>query len=221
MRVARAFRIVPVNVLQLRQFTPLFVVAAAYFLCFATAVAATPATIVRLHADRVAFYFDRYLVEADGNVEVTTSDGTRITGDTFSMDLKLNRFLIASNVHLRSKGGNIDGAAIADFLDFKRVYFIPVIAKPDRWTYENGDYTKPLKGREMPGDAFYFPDTSSSPLYLTARGATIDAKTWVRFQDVVSRALGVSIPIPTQYFNFGANPDLAQNSLAGANLDLT
>ena len=37
-----------------------------------------------------------------------------ISGDAFSMDLRLNRFVIASHVHLRSHAGNIDGAAIAD-----------------------------------------------------------------------------------------------------------
>lgn len=209
---------VAINVPKLRHLSPI-IAALAYLLCSAAPSAAE--TVVRLHADRIAFYYDRYLIEADGNVRVTTNDGTEITGDTFSMDLKLNRFLIASNVHLRSKGGNIDGAAIADFLDFKRVYFIPVIAKPDRWTYENGEYAKPLKGREMPGDVFYFPDTSNSPVYLTAREATIGDKTFVRFSNVVSHALGVSIPIPTQYFYFGVNQDLAQNSLSGANLDLT
>ncbi len=182
---------------------------------------AGPITVIKLRADHIAFYYDRYLVEADGNVRVTMSDGVTITGDTFSMDLKLNRFLIASNVHLKSPSGNLDGAAIADFLDFKRIYFLPVIEKPDRWTYENGDYTHPLKGREMPGDAFYFPDLSHNRVSLVAKFATIGEKSYARFEGVTSYLFGLGAPLPSYYVYFGSNPDLGVNSLAGANLDLT
>ncbi|MDE2482131.1 MAG: hypothetical protein KGN02_08070 [bacterium] len=187
----------------------------------ARAEAAAPPTTIRLHADRIAFYYDRYLIEADGHVRVTTSDGTTLTGDTFSMDLKLNRFLIASNVTLRSAGGNLSGAAIADFLAFKRVYFVPVLEKPDRWTYENGDFEHPIKGRQMPGDTFYFPDLSNTRLNLTAKSATIGSNAYVRFGDVTSYVFGAPIPLPSFYVYFGTNQDLAQNSLSGANLDLT
>jgi hypothetical protein len=176
-------------------------------------------TVIHLQADRIDFYYDRYLVEASGNVRVTTSDGESITGDTFSMDLKLNRFLIASNVHLRSPGGNLDGAAISDFLDMRRVYFVPVITKPDRWTYENGDFTKPLKGRIMPGDVFYFPDLSRAHISYSAESAVITPKQYVRFIDV--HTLGQALPLPSFYVYFGASQDLAQNSLSGANYDAT
>lgn len=204
----------------MRQNSPLF--AALVCLLFgALAGRANATTIVRLHADRIAFYNDRYLIEANGHVRVTTSDGMTITGDTFSMDLKLNRFLIASNVHLRSKGGNIDGAALADFLDFNRVYFVPVIAKPDRWTYLNGDFRHPLKGREMPGDVFYFPDLTHSQVSLRAYAVTIGAKSFVRFTGVTLYPFHVGVPLPSYYVYFGADQDLGQNSLAGANFDLT
>lgn len=199
---------------------PSTVVAALMLLLAAfTPKAAAAATMIHLQADRIDFYYDRYLVEANGHVRVTTSDGATITGDTFSMDLKLNRFLIASNVHLRSRGGNLDGAAISDFIDFKRIYFVPVITKPDRWTYENGDYTKPLKGRIMPGDVFYFPDLSQSHISYSARSATISPKQYVLFRNV--RALGNAVPLPSFYVYFGASQDLAQNSLSGANFDAT
>ena len=125
-------------------------------------------TLLHLHADRIAFYYDRFLVEADGHVRIQTSDGTTITGDTFTMDLKLNRFMIAGHVTLRDATGNLSGAALADFISFKRVYFIPVTSAPDRWTYLNGDYSHPAKGRIMPGDTFAFPDLAHSDVSLTA-----------------------------------------------------
>jgi hypothetical protein len=178
-------------------------------------------TLVQLHADRITFYYDRYTIEADGHVYVQTSNGMRLSGDAFSMDLKLNRFLIAGHVHLRSAGGNIDGAAIADFLDFDRIYFVPVISKPDRWTYENGDFKTPLKGREMPSDVFYFPDTGPHHPSLVAKSATIRTKSYVRFAGVSANLLSVGVPLPTYYLYFGTGRDLVQNSLSGANFDTT
>jgi hypothetical protein len=184
----------------------------------AAAAAAGP---IRLQADRIRFYYDRYLVEADGHVRVRLANGVTMTGDTFSMDLKLNRFLIASHVHLRSAHGNLDGAAIADFLDFDRIYFVPVISEPDRWTYENDDFTKPLKGRIMPGDVFYFPNLSNAQVNYTAHAAVIDPKTYIRLERVRANFYGAFLPLPSFYFYFGENQDLAQNSLSGANFDAT
>jgi len=180
-----------------------------------------PITVVRLRADHIEFYYDRYLVEADGHVQVQTSNGMTISGDAFSMDLKLNRFLVASHVHLRSSGGSLDGAAIADYLDFDRIYFVPVITKPDRWTYENRDFTHPLKGREMPGDVFYFPNVGDTPVSLSARSAIIEAKSFVRFGDVSAYFLHKKVPLPSYYVYFGVGQNLAQNSLSGANVDAT
>jgi hypothetical protein len=182
---------------------------------------ASSKTVIKLRADRILFYYDRYLVEGDGNVRVTTSDGMTITGDAFSMDLKLNRFLVAGNVHLRSRGGSLDGAAISDFLDFGRVYFVPVISKPDRWTYVNGDFETPLKGREMPSDTFYFPNLTGVRPDLAAHDATIGATTYVRFDHVTSYLFKIGVPMPSFYVYFGTDQDLAQNSLSGASFDTT
>ena len=152
--------------------------------------------MLRLRADHIAFYYDRYLIEADGHVQVQASNGMTISGDAFSMDLRLNRFLVASHVHLRSPGGNLDGAAIADFLDFDRIYFVPVITKPDRWTYENRDFLHPLKGRQMPGDVFYFPDVSGTGVSLSARTAIVEARQFVRFSSVHAYFFHQGVPLP-------------------------
>jgi hypothetical protein len=187
----------------------------------ASATPAPPRTVVSLRADHIDFYYDRYLIEASGHVQVQTSNGMTINGDAFSMDLRLNRFLVASHVHLRSAGGNLDGAAIADFLAFDRIYFVPVISKPDRWTYENGDFAQPLKGRQMPGDVFYFPDVSSSSVSLSARSAMVQATQFVRFSAAHAYFLHQGVPLPSYYVYFGTSQDLAQNSLSGANFDAT
>ena len=57
-----------------------------------------PITLLYLNAKSINFYYDRFLLEADGNVRLRTSDGFTVTGDAFSMDLKLNRFMVAGHV---------------------------------------------------------------------------------------------------------------------------
>jgi hypothetical protein len=188
-------------------------------------------TIVRLSADRVQFFYDRFLVEADGNVRVRTSDGMTMSGDAFSMDLKLNRFLLAGHVHMQNPSGAQDGAAVADFLEFDRVYFVPLTREtqsatgiPDRWTFVGGDFAHPAKGREMPGDTFYFPDLGDSKPYLVARSAVIGTHSFVRFgggEFDAGSGLGAYVPVPSYYVNFSSDQHLGDNSLAGANYDAT
>jgi len=183
--------------------------------------AGTPRTM-RLTADRIAFYYDRFLVEADGNVKLSTGDGLTVTGSTMTMDLKNNRFMIAGSVHVDAPTGTQDGAALADFMDFNRVYFVPISTEPDRWTFLDGDYAHPIKGREMPGDTFAFPDLTGNIPYLYARSAVIGEKTFVRFGGV-TLMIGTAraAPLPAFYINYSDNTRLAQNSLNGAIYDAT
>lgn len=178
------------------------------------------ATLVRLHADHIAFYYDRFLIEADGHVRIQTSDGFSVSGDAFSMDLKLNRFLISGHVTLKTASDTVNGAAVADFLDFNRLYFVPITSEPDRWTFLNDDLAHPVKGRIMPGDVFYFPDVPPSPS-LTASSATISERTYVHFGGAVADLGGAPIPLGTYVVNFAPNQYFAQNSLTGANFDAT
>ncbi|HEX5275387.1 MAG TPA: pentapeptide repeat-containing protein [Candidatus Rubrimentiphilum sp.] len=188
-------------------------------------------TLIRLSADRVQFFYDRFLVEADGNVHVRTSDGMVMSGDAFSMDLKLNRFLLAGHVHMQNPSGSQDGAAVADFLEFNRIYFVPLTREsqsatgiPDRWTFIDGDFADPAKGREMPGDTFYFPDLDNAKPYIIATSAVIGSHSFVRFgggRFDAGEGLGAYVPVPSYYVNFSADQHLGDNSLAGANYDAT
>jgi hypothetical protein len=180
-------------------------------------------TLLHLRADHLDFYYDQFLVEGDGNVTVTTSDGFSVTGDTFSMDLKLNRFLVAGNVTLRYHGQSVSGAAVSDFLDFNRIYFVPITSEPDRWTFLNGDLAHPVKGREMPGDTFAFPQVGSK-VSLTAYSAIIEARNYIKFSDATTYLGGIPFPLKSYYVNFGSSQlsqYLAQNSLSGASADAT
>ncbi len=187
---------------------------------------ASPATgrrlaAFRLKADSIVFYSNRFVVGADGNVRVTLGDGTRLSGDTFFMDLRLNRFVIAGDVRLIVKGDErpIEGAAFAEYFDFDRAYFAPVSPEPDRWTFAAGDYAHPLLGRLMPGDTFFLPDLSGESQFLVSRDATIDPRESVRFAPARLNFGLARIPFPTYFLDFSQNPNYAQNALSGAFVD--
>lgn len=182
--------------------------------------AAPPHTLLYLKATRLDFYYNRFLIEGDGNVRVRTSDGFTVTGDSFSMDLKLNRFMVAGHVTLHDATGTVSGAAISDFLNFRRIYFVPVTSEPDRWTFLDGDLAHPVKGRVMPDDAFYFPAVSDRPS-ITANAAVIGTNTYVRFVNAHTYFLDAGVPLGTYVVNFSPSQYFAQNTLSGASVDLT
>ena len=176
-----------------------------------------------VHADHIAFYSNRYVVTADGNVRVTMSDGTTIAGQAFSMDLKLNRFTVAGGVTLAHGALRYEGAAFSEFLDYKRGYFLPLVgdgAQPDRWTFLDEDYAAPALGREMPGDAFEMPDLSADHAFILSTTARITPLTGVAFSPAKIYTPTGYAPIPDYYQNFSTNPNFAQNSLNGATADL-
>jgi hypothetical protein len=174
---------------------------------------------IELSASRVTYYSDRDMIAGEGNVDVRLANGTHITGAFFAMDLKLNRYLVAGGVRLRYHGETIEGAAFSSYLDFDRSYFVPVIQEPDRWTFIGTDYAHPLKGRQMPGDTFFLPDTSHQYVFLTAKRVTIRPKHSAFFKAVNINALGLYVPAPTYFLAFSSNPNFSQNSLAGAYFD--
>ena len=206
-----------------QRFLVVSVLAAAAVLCAASGARAQMLT--RVQASSVRFYYDRFLLEADGGVKVVTTGGVTLSGDAFSMDLKLNRFVLAGHVRVANSSGALDGAALADFLDFGRIYFLPVQADtPDRWTYLNGDFAHPAKGREMPGDAFALPDLTGSKPYIIATGAVVGSRSFVRFAGSrldLANGLGAYVPVPSYYVNFSNDQHLGDNSLAGATFDAT
>jgi hypothetical protein len=172
-----------------------------------------------LSADSVRFYGDRFLLEADGNVRVQLDHRYTIVGHTFSMDLRLNRFVVAGNVRVMGPDTDLQGAGFGDFIDTRRIYFVPLLDQPDRWTFENMDFAHPFKGREMPGDPFFLPDVSNSRVTVKASSAEIQPATYARFRNAQILSVGVMIPVPSYVINFSNSPDFRQNSLAGAIFD--
>ena len=182
-------------------------------------VTVIPTGLIRLSADRVEFYYDRFVIEADGNVNIALPGSIVVKGDTFSMDLRLHRFLVAGNVTISDGAQTLHGAAMSDFLSFRRVYFVPVTDQPDRWTFLDNDFAHPQKGREMPGDAFFFPELGGARPYIRAQSAIINPDNYVTFRPAsINTGIGY-LPAPVYVLNFSKNPNLAQNSLSGANFD--
>jgi len=175
---------------------------------------------VIVSASRVEYYSDLSTIVARGDVKADLPDGASVVGDAFVMDLRLRRLVVAGHVRLTYSGGQLDGAAFADFLDFGRAYFIP-LDPADRWTFIDDDYAHPRKGREMPGDAFFLTDVSGKRPYVVARQAIIDPVAFARFTPAAVDVLDIvgTPPLPAFVYNFSANPNFGQNSLPGATVD--
>lgn len=200
-----------------------FALVAVAALAFAAATqpgSASPTTSLALSAPRVEYFSDRFVINADGGVRVRLSDGTVVRGQTFGMDLKANRWLVAGDVQVDGPAIHESGAAIAGFLDLDKTYFLPASGLPDRWTYFGSDWSDPHAGREQPGDAFAFPDGGTQSPYIRARSATIIPKNIVTFGSAGVRNLGVYVPTPRYVIPFSQNSHYFENAFSGARFDI-
>jgi hypothetical protein len=191
----------------------------------ATAVAgahadAPPTTSLDLSASRVAYYADRFVLTGDGAVRLHLSDGTVIRGESFAMDLKQDRFLVAGDVHIDGPHVHETGAAFSNFIDADRSYFLSANGTPDRWTYFGLDWSDRHAGRQQPGDAFTFPDAGTGRPYIVASGARVIPGTNVLFDNVRILTAGVYIPVPRFVVTISANPNFYQNAFAGGRFDV-
>jgi hypothetical protein len=185
----------------------------------ATAAAESSNASIDVTAKNVDFFYNRFIVTADGDVRVRLSDGTTVRGQTFTMDLKLNRYLIAGDVHVDGPGIHEAGAAFAGYPDLNRTYFLPG-GTPERYTYFGGDWTDPHAGREQPGDAYNFPDLTAERPYIYATAVRIVPKTNALFTFPHIYTAGVYTPLPRYMVTFSANPHYFENGFAGARADI-
>jgi len=186
------------------------------------ASAAPASDPIVVSANRVTYYSDQAIVQARGDARVRLEDGTTIAGDAFSMDLGLRRFLVVGHVRLHTSAGDLNGAAFADYLEFRRIYFVPLDPQADRWTFLAGDFAHPKKGRVMPDDAFFLPDTSHDRPYVIAKSVVIDPTTYMRFWPARLVLLNGGLrtpPLGPYVDNYSSNYYFGVNSLAGATFD--
>ncbi|MBV9407882.1 MAG: hypothetical protein JO164_03610 [Candidatus Eremiobacteraeota bacterium] len=194
---------------------------AAFLFASTTSLAvAAPPTSLDVTAKSVDFFSDRFIVTADGDVSVRLSDGTVIRGQTFTMDLKLNRYLVAGDVHLDGPTVHEVGAAFAGYPDLDRSYFLPASGTPSRVTYFGLDWAHPDPKREQPGDAYYFPDLTGARAYIKADGARIVPRTNILFDMARVYTAGVYMPTPRYVVTFSANSHYFENAFAGARGDV-
>ncbi len=169
------------------------------------------------------YFSDAATIQARGHVHATLPDGASLTADAFSIDLSLQRIIAAGHLTLHTTAGDFVGAAIADFLPFRRLYFVPLDPGADRWTFLNDDFAHPEKGREMPGDAFFLADFGATRPFIIAKRALIDPVTFARFSPAAFGLFNGTIrtpPLPPFVENFAEDPNFGVNALSGATYDV-
>lgn len=181
---------------------------------------AAPTTSLDLTASHIAYYSDRYVLIGDGNVRLRLSDGTIIRGESFAMDIKMDRYLVAGDVHIDGPKVHEVGAAFANFIDTDRSYFLSANGTPDRWTYFGLDWSDAHPGRQQPGDAFAFADPGSGRPYITASSVRVIPTTSLIFGNVRILTAGVYIPTPRYVVIISSNPNFFQNAFSGGRFDI-
>src|SRR5579872_529272 len=179
-------------------------------------------TVLAISAEHIGYYTDQKMIQARGAVHVHLANGLAVSGDACQLDLSLKRFLVAGHVTVTAGNTHYAGAAFADFLSFRRAYFIPLVAEPDRWTFLNDDFTNPEKGRQMPSDAFFLTDLSDVAPFVTGQDATTDLTNYIAFNPARFVLLngGLRTPAFAPYVrNFSSNQNFGVNSLSGATFD--
>ncbi|HEX3550751.1 MAG TPA: hypothetical protein VHT53_10265 [Candidatus Elarobacter sp.] len=200
---------------------PVIVALATALFAGTTSVAlAVPPSSLDVTAKSVNFFYNRFIVTADGNVRVRLSDGTVVSGETFTMDLKLNRYLVAGDVHIDGRSVHDVGAAFAGYPDLDRSYFLPASGTPERVTFTGMNWTSPDSTREQPGDAYNFPDLTGERAYIRADGARIVPKTNVMFDQARVYTAGAYVPLPRYVVTFGANSHFYENAFPGGRFDV-
>lgn len=182
--------------------------------------AAADTTIIRLSANSVAFYYDKFSIKADGNVTATLPNGVVVTGQTLILDFRNNRMLVAGGVRLKAGSQSHDGAAFSEYFDDKRAYFLALPPSLERSTYTGDDFAHPDTTAQQPQDAFAIESFQTSVPTILARRVTIGTRSFMRFGSCrVAPVGGVRfyVPLPSLYINFSKDPNLAQTTLAAAN----
>jgi hypothetical protein len=184
------------------------------------AVRAADLPVMKISADQIAYYNNLGILTATA-ASIDMGGGTTMHGAAFVLDLRRGRFVLAGGVELRTRQATYAGAALADDLAEDRGYLLALDPQPHRVVFRSSALDTVDPGLTSPPDAFAWPDVEDTPASLLGRTATAQPTIYVRFSGCRTQIIGglrVYFPLPICYTNFGADPNLAQNSLSGANI---
>ena len=137
------------------------------------------------------------------------------------MDVRRGRFVVVGDVVIQSAGGRFEGAALADDLTADRAYLLSLTPAVTRAVFSSSALGALDPTASVPPDAFAWPDLRDAPPSSFARSATAQPTVYIRMSPCRVQVIGglrLYFPLPVCYQNFGADPNLAQNSLSGANV---
>lgn len=184
------------------------------------AARATDLPVMKISADQIAYYSNLGILSATA-VRVDMGGGTTLRGASLVLDLRRGRLVMAGGVELRTPRATYAGAALADDLGKDRGYLLALDPQPHRIVFRSSALDAVDAGSTFPPDVFAWPDVEDTPESLLGRSATAQPTIYVRFSGCRTQIIGGThfyFPLPICYTNFGADPNLAQNSLSGANI---
>jgi hypothetical protein len=171
----------------------------------ATARADVPAH-VDIRAQAIAFYADRLLIAARGEVRMHAGSQT-IHGDSLRYDLLHNTVLVTGGVHVSSAHGDFDAAAYALDLTMHTATVLQLSPLPATYALTGDDFTQAVQG-PPPQGAFTAADLGYERPYILSTHASIVPNAHVRFTPArFPTGSGMSVPSPSYLYSFVANPN--------------
>jgi hypothetical protein len=175
-----------------------------------------------LTAKKIDFYTNLFIMRADGDVRIDLGTGTVLHGTSFAMDVRNSRFVLTGSVRIEGFGPAGAPVAIAEDLVADRAYLLTVDPSgPHFLTYASSAFRGAQTATPPPESAFAVTNVTGVPASFHARGVVVGAGSFMRFSGCRAQVVGgtsLYVPLPACYINFGSDPNLAQNSLAGANV---
>jgi hypothetical protein len=173
--------------------------------CAAAARADVPAH-VDIRAAAIAFYADRLLIAAHGEVRLRAGSQT-VYGDSLRYDLLHNTVLVAGDVHVSSAHGSFNAAAYELDLASRAASVLQLDPLPATYAISGGDFTKAVEGPAPPG-AFTADDLGNERPYILSTHASVVPNAHVRFTPArFPTGSGMNVPSPSYLYSFVANPN--------------
>ena len=133
------------------------------------------------------------MLEARGAVRVMLSNGVEVDGDACVINLALQRFVVAGHVTAFTPAGRYSGAAFAEFLTFRRSYFIPLVMPPIAGHFSTMITLIRRRVVRCPATPFFLPDFSGLQPFIIGTTARIDVNNYIEFAPPAVCFLGRSV----------------------------
>jgi hypothetical protein len=172
----------------------------------ATAARADVPAHVDIRAAAIAFYADRLLIAARGEVHLRAGSQT-IEGNSLRYDLMHNRVLVTGDVRVSTPHGTFNAAVYALDLTTHKATALQLDPLPTTFLLDGDDFSQAVPGPPAQ-NVFAAEDLGYERPYILSTHASIVPNAHVRFTPArFPTGSGMNVPSPSYLYSFAPNPN--------------